>query len=35
MSISLLWIGHIAYDKMLGFGLKYPSNFNDTYLQQV
>ena len=35
MSISFLWIGHIAYDKMLGFGLKYQSNFNDTYLQQI
>jgi hypothetical protein len=35
ISICLLWIGHIGYDKMLGFGLKYPEKFEDTYLQHV
>jgi hypothetical protein len=31
-SISLIWIAHIAFDRMLGFGLKYPTRFNDTHL---
>jgi hypothetical protein len=35
LSISLLWIGHIGYDKMRGFGLKYPEDFNDSYLQHI
>jgi hypothetical protein len=31
-SISLIWIAHIAFDRMLGFGLKYPTRFKDTHL---
>ena len=31
-SISLIWIAHIALDRMLGFGLKYPTHFKDTHL---
>lgn len=31
-SISLIWIAHIALDRMLGFGLKYPANFKDTHM---
>jgi hypothetical protein len=29
---SLIWIAHIGLDRMLGFGLKYPTRFNDTHL---
>jgi hypothetical protein len=29
---SLMWIAHIGLDRMLGFGLKYPTRFNDTHL---
>ena len=31
-SFSLIWIAHIGLDRMLGFGLKYPTRFNDTHL---
>jgi len=31
-SVSLVWIAHIAFDRMLGFGLKYPTRFQDTHL---
>ena len=30
--LSLIWIAHIGFDRMLGFGLKYPTRFNDTHL---
>jgi len=30
--ISLIWIGHIGLDRMLGFGLKYATGFKDTHL---
>ena len=32
VSLSLVWIAHIGLDRMLGFGLKYPTRFNDTHL---
>jgi hypothetical protein len=31
----LIWIAHIGMDRMLGFGLKYPTQFKDTHLQHV
>ena len=31
-SLALIWIAHIAFDRMLGFGLKYPTRFRDTHL---
>jgi hypothetical protein len=31
-SLSLIWIAHIGLDRMLGFGLKYPTRFNDTHM---
>jgi hypothetical protein len=34
-SISLIWIAHIAIDRVLGFGLKYPTHFKDTHLQHL
>jgi hypothetical protein len=30
--LSLVWISHIGLDRMLGFGLKYPTRFKDTHL---
>jgi hypothetical protein len=30
--LALIWIAHIAFDRMLGFGLKYPTRFKDTHL---
>lgn len=32
---GLIWTAHIGMDRMLGFGLKYPTNFRDTHLQRV
>lgn len=31
----LIWQSHIAFDRMLGYGLKYPTFFKDTHLQRV
>lgn len=30
--IALIWIGHIGFDRVLGYGLKYPTAFTDTHL---
>jgi hypothetical protein len=30
---AAIWIAHIALDRMLGFGLKYPEGFKPTHLQ--
>jgi len=32
LALSLIWIAHIGLDRMLGYGLKYPTRFKDTYL---
>lgn len=32
---ALIWTAHIGMDRLLGFGLKYPTRFNDTHLQRV
>jgi hypothetical protein len=33
--LSLVWLVHIGADRLLGYGLKYPSAFKDTHLQRV
>jgi hypothetical protein len=30
--IALIWTAHIGFDRVLGYGLKYPSAFTDTHL---
>ena len=35
LAIALIWIAHIAFDRLLGFGLKYPTAFKDTHLQRL
>jgi len=32
LGLSLIWIAHIGFDRMLGYGLKYPTRFKDTHL---
>jgi len=32
---SLIWISHIAFDRMLGYGLKYPGGFRNTHIQAM
>jgi hypothetical protein len=34
-ALALIWIAHIALDRLLGFGLKYPTHFQDTHLQHI
>ena len=33
--VSLIWIGHISLDRVLGYGLKYPTSFEFTHLQSA
>ncbi|WP_054787855.1 MULTISPECIES: DUF4260 family protein [unclassified Gracilibacillus] len=33
--IAIIWIIHIAIDRLCGFGLKYTTSFKDTHLQKV
>lgn len=35
VSLALIWFAHIGGDRLLGFGLKYPTTFNDTHLNRV
>jgi hypothetical protein len=32
---GLIWTAHIGVDRLLGFGLKYPTRFHDTHLQHL
>jgi hypothetical protein len=34
-AIALIWIAHIAFDRLLGYGFKYPTHFKDTHLQHI
>jgi hypothetical protein len=31
-SLAIIWAAHIAFDQLLGFGLKYPDRFGRTHL---
>jgi hypothetical protein len=33
--VALLWAAHIGFDRVLGYGLKYPSGFADTHLGRI
>jgi hypothetical protein len=33
--LALIWAAHIGMDRLLGYGLKYPTAFTDTHLQRV
>jgi len=35
VAVALIWFAHIGMDRTVGYGLKYPSSFNDTHLQRV
>lgn len=34
-ALGLIWLGHIGFDRMLGYGLKYTSSFADTHLGRL
>ncbi len=33
--LGLIWAAHIGFDRLLGYGLKYPTEFGDTHLGAV
>ncbi len=33
--IGIILFAHVALDRLLGYGLKYPSGFKDTHLQKI
>jgi Domain of unknown function (DUF4260) len=33
--IAGIWIAHIAFDRLLGFGLKFPEGFKPTHIQSA
>jgi len=35
VQLALIWLVHIGADRLLGYGLKYPTGFRDTHLQRV
>jgi hypothetical protein len=35
VQLALIWLAHIGVDRAVGYGLKYPSGFEDTHLQRV
>ena len=35
LAIAIIWASHIAFDRLLGYGLKYPAHFKDTHLQHI
>jgi hypothetical protein len=32
LALSLIWMGHLGFDRALGYGLKYATGFGDTHL---
>jgi hypothetical protein len=35
VQLGLIWVAHVGADRLLGYGLKYPTGFRDTHLQRV
>ena len=35
VSLALVWVAHIGFDRMIGYGLKYPTEFFDTHLHRL
>lgn len=35
LAIGLIWSAHIGMDRMIGYGLKYPTEFKATHLNRV
>lgn len=34
-SVALIWLAHIGFDRLVGYGLKYPDGFKQTHLARV
>jgi hypothetical protein len=35
LSLALIWLAHIGFDRLVGYGLKYPTEFRETHLARV
>ncbi|HEV3096655.1 MAG TPA: DUF4260 domain-containing protein [Candidatus Dormibacteraeota bacterium] len=35
IDLALIWLGHIGADRLLGYGLKLPTAFQDTHLGRI
>jgi hypothetical protein len=35
VAVALIWLAHIGIDRLLGYGLKYPTAFKDTHIQRA
>jgi len=35
MQVATVWIAHIGMDRLVGYGLRYPSNSKETHLQRL
>ena len=35
VSVALVWFAHIGMDRLMSYGLKYPTGFKNTHLQRV
>lgn len=35
LQLALIWLAHVGLDRMVGYGLKHPSAFQDTHLGRV
>jgi hypothetical protein len=35
LTVSLIWLAHVGFDRALGYGLKYASGFSDTHLGRI
>ena len=33
--VAVIWFGHIGVDRLLGYGLKLPTSFQDTHLGRI
>ncbi len=35
VALALIWSAHITFDRLIGYGLKYPGTFKDTHLNRI
>lgn len=35
VSVAIIWLAHLAFDRVVGYGLKYSLTKNDTHLDRV
>lgn len=33
--LALIWLAHLGFDRLIGYGLKYETAFKDPHLQRV